>query len=430
MKQDLPVGTLVACLFLAGCQPSTFVKPIPELAKVSPPASLAGRSPAMVSFTSLFIDIPAGTALGQSTWGYAGSCSDAEPIVARRGASELKLGIYQEVFNEVMASAGVPVQQVQARFEGEEIRKAELQIAATIKDMALNICYPKKFQDSSLAVGESYLQIAWDVFSPVEKRIVHSTVTSGRTDGKLETRLAEVGILKEAFRNAALKLMDDAVFVSALIDKPPVTTAVATATRRSLAQRTVFDGSVNDNLESIRGGVVTIFANSGQGSGFAIGDGDLIVTAAHVTSGSRIVKVVGAAKQAHYGEVVAADAVRDVALIKLEGARFRPLPLASEPPKQGVEIYVIGSPLHEDFSFTVTKGIVSGVRTIEKLDYIQGDVTVLPGHSGGPLLDAHGNVIGVAVNGVAIHGAPVGMNFFVPVRDVFRSLALQEQASR
>jgi serine protease Do len=58
------------------------------------------------------------------------------------------------------------------------------------------------------------------------------------------------------------------------------------------------------------------------------------------------------------------------------------------------------------------------------VDYIQSDVTVLPGSSGGPLLDSSGNVVGVTAGGIGAGGAPVGVNFFIPLLDIEKYLPI------
>jgi serine protease Do len=67
---------------------------------------------------------------------------------------------------------------------------------------------------------------------------------------------------------------------------------------------------------------------------------------------------------------------------------------------------------------------VSGVRKFDDLDYIQSDVSVRPGSSGGPLLDPSGNAIGVTSAGVTSGSVPVGVNFFVPLAVIERYLPL------
>jgi serine protease Do len=73
----------------------------------------------------------------------------------------------------------------------------------------------------------------------------------------------------------------------------------------------------------------------------------------------------------------------------------------------------------------VTKGIVSANRVLDGLSYIQSDVTVNPGNSGGPLLDANRNVIGMTVSGLDKSGVPLGSNLFIPIKDAEDFLAMR-----
>jgi S1-C subfamily serine protease len=91
---------------------------------------------------------------------------------------------------------------------------------------------------------------------------------------------------------------------------------------------------------------------------------------------------------------------------------------------EGSEVFAVGTPLSDKLQFSVTKGVVSGLRKIDDVDYIQSDVTVLPGSSGGPLLDANGNAIGIASQGIAAGSVPVGVNFFVPIGDLDKYVPL------
>src|SRR5205823_1517846 len=139
------------------------------------------------------------------------------------------------------------------------------------------------------------------------------------------------------------------------------------------------------------------------------------VTAEHVVSGSKLVKVNIASGKECYGEVVASSKKRDLALIHLDCTGLTALPLSSQKLVEGGEVYAIGTPLSEKFQFSVTRGVVSGMRKINDLDYIQSDVTVLPGSSGGPLLDSKGNAVGVTSGGV---GVGIAVNFFIPLTDM------------
>jgi len=95
-------------------------------------------------------------------------------------------------------------------------------------------------------------------------------------------------------------------------------------------------------------------------------------------------------------EVIGFNWISDVAVIKIEG-KHPYLELAdSDNLKPGSKVIAIGNPL--GLSFTVTEGIVSAVKRVgpnSKAEYIQTDVSLNPGNSGGPLIDVNGKVVGI-----------------------------------
>jgi S1-C subfamily serine protease len=78
--------------------------------------------------------------------------------------------------------------------------------------------------------------------------------------------------------------------------------------------------------------------------------------------------------------------------------------------------------LDEKFNSTVSRGIVSGVREEQQKRFIQSDVNVRPGNSGGPLVNKQGEVVGVTVSGLVINNDAQGINFFIPINDALQSM--------
>lgn len=146
----------------------------------------------------------------------------------------------------------------------------------------------------------------------------------------------------------------------------------------------------------------------GSGSGFLVSDDGYIVTNAHVVTDDEAEYTVFLNDQTEYAaDVVAADDVNDIAVLKIDGSGLEYLEFGdSDALKVGQSVIAIGNALGE-FSNTVSVGIVSGLsRSIvassggssEQLaDVIQTDAAINPGNSGGPLLDLAGNVVGVNV---------------------------------
>ncbi|HZZ36624.1 MAG TPA: trypsin-like peptidase domain-containing protein, partial [Caulobacteraceae bacterium] len=87
----------------------------------------------------------------------------------------------------------------------------------------------------------------------------------------------------------------------------------------------------------------------------------------------------------------------------------------------------IGAPTDKAFEGTVTRGIVSAHRTFSGLAFIQSDVAVTHGNSGGPLVDEHGAVIALTDIGWQPDGVPIGINLFTPVGDALDFLNATSQ---
>jgi S1-C subfamily serine protease len=122
------------------------------------------------------------------------------------------------------------------------------------------------------------------------------------------------------------------------------------------------------------------------------------------------------------GEVVRDDAHRDVALIKTESvSEVKPLHVTMAEQAVGEDVFAIGSPLGLELTGTFTRGVLSGQRENDGLEYLQSDVAVNPGNSGGPLLDGSSEVIGMAV---LLNDKAHGLAFFIPIREAANALQL------
>jgi V8-like Glu-specific endopeptidase len=153
-----------------------------------------------------------------------------------------------------------------------------------------------------------------------------------------------------------------------------------------------------------------------QGSGFLVSKDGLVVTNYHVIAEgtSAVVKLPDGAFYVVEG-VVASDKARDVAVVKAHGGNFRTLTLGNSDRLQvGEEVVAIGNPL--SLESTVSNGIVSGIRTVEKLGgkFLQITTPISPGSSGGPLFNMAGDVVGITT--MYLEGGE-NLNFAIPVND-------------
>jgi serine protease Do len=169
------------------------------------------------------------------------------------------------------------------------------------------------------------------------------------------------------------------------------------------------------------------FQTRSLGSGFIIGDDGYILTNAHVVANASEVTVKLTDKRELKAKVVGADRRTDVAVIKIDGNQLPKVVLGdSRKLKVGEWVAAIGSPF--GFENSVTKGIVSAIgRRLPDEDYvpfIQTDVPVNPGNSGGPLFNLNGEVIGVNSQIYSRSGGFQGLAFAIPI-DIAMNVADQ-----
>ena len=158
--------------------------------------------------------------------------------------------------------------------------------------------------------------------------------------------------------------------------------------------------SVAGVLTMARAGVVRIEGTSGAGSGFIVDPAGYILTNEHVVDGATRMTVVLDDGARLAARVVASDATRDIAMLKIETThQLTALPIATST-REGDQVVALGYPLNLRDGVTVTQGIVSAFRTFRGVAYIQTDAATNPGNSGGPLLNLRGEVVGMNTSGL------------------------------
>lgn len=156
----------------------------------------------------------------------------------------------------------------------------------------------------------------------------------------------------------------------------------------------------------------------GQGSGFIVGADGLILTNAHVVRDAREVTVKLQDRREYKAKVLGSDPATDVAVLKIDAHNLPVVSLGN--PKQlavGDYVLAIGAPF--GFEQSATSGIVSAKgRNLPGdgyVPFIQTDVAVNPGNSGGPLFDAGGAVVGINSQIYSQTGGYMGLSFAIPI---------------
>lgn len=168
---------------------------------------------------------------------------------------------------------------------------------------------------------------------------------------------------------------------------------------------------------------------TGAGSGFLVSADGYILTNNHVVDGADQVTVRLLDRHEFTAKVIGTDANTDVAVIKIDTkgrVALKPATLgSSEATRVGEWVMAVGNPLSESLSFTVTSGIISakgrgqlnlpGRQELSIQDFLQTDATINRGNSGGPLLNVHGEVIGINSAIYSPTGVSAGYAFAIPI---------------
>ncbi|MFY7667556.1 MAG: trypsin-like peptidase domain-containing protein [Crocinitomicaceae bacterium] len=166
---------------------------------------------------------------------------------------------------------------------------------------------------------------------------------------------------------------------------------------------------------------------SGAGSGVIVSSEGYIVTNNHVIENASEIEVILNDNSKYTAKVVGADPATDIAVLKIEGSGFQPIPLGnSDDLKIGEWVLAVGNPFN--LTSTVTAGIVSAkARNINLLSertgkeivpiesFIQTDAAVNPGNSGGALVNTRGELVGINTAIASQTGSYSGYSFAVPV---------------
>jgi S1-C subfamily serine protease len=158
----------------------------------------------------------------------------------------------------------------------------------------------------------------------------------------------------------------------------------------------------------------------GQGSGFIIDKAGHVLTNYHVIAEARQVEVVLHNRKSYKATIVGTDRSHDLAVLQIKAPDLQPMTLGDSTHLQvGQKVYAIGNPF--GLAGTLTRGIVSSIRSVQEPDgtaideAIQTDAAINPGNSGGPLLNLHGEVIGINTLIASNSGQSAGIGFAIPI---------------
>ena len=195
--------------------------------------------------------------------------------------------------------------------------------------------------------------------------------------------------------------------------------------------------SANDIYEDNALGVVLLMGDAGYGSGVIISTKGYVLTNNHVVENNENLEAIlsykynldGYEEYVHSIEIIKQDKVKDLALIKINNPRtaLRPINISRKVPAIGSQVHAIGHPDLEVWSYTT--GYISQIRDEYEWSYedefehmanvYQTQTPVAEGNSGGPLLNNHGNLVGINTFGDSENDF---QNFSVTVDEIIKFL--------
>lgn len=421
IKRLIPLLTtcLCVCLLTSAWADLPQVKQIEQKAAISLKDSVKVKT-SFLKTAKVRLDMP-NSKIGELQSGWF--CSKKNDLIWNNKLFNLFSSKLATVFKEELVAAHYPIPvAVDAIFDtptkNESQNESVLHVGMLIKDVAANFCV-----QSPELQGNVYLKIFWQVYSPETQRVVFETTTEGSYQPEGYRKSTVDQYFLGAFRAASRNLLAEQGFYNALTSTETSTTKSDAAKTLKLERGKLLTEPLTKNITRLRTAVATIISDSGSGSGFFVNRDGYLLSNYHVVGANKFVKVKLSTGRDLIGEVVRSDKTRDVALIKTEQITIQPIGIRESEPNIGEDVYVLGSPLGDKFNTTLTKGILSGYRAMKAQRFLQSDVSILPGNSGGPLLDAQGSAIGITVGGLGAKGL-AGMNFFIPIDDALTKLGV------
>lgn len=292
-------------------------------------------------------------------------------------------------------------------FGSDRGAQADLMLGGTVKE--LDCRAGEGYGNLSCSMG-----VEWQVLDVGRDTVVYKLLTRGRV---LEHPKEPTATLGKHLVVANLASLGKHAEFRKLLQPQAESKPTQGYTRATLRACKAPQRAMPAASEQVLDATVLVQTSGGFGSGFLVGPDGFVVTAAHVVPESSATIKLRDGRQ-FPATVIRVDRRIDIALLRLglpEGVNLPCLPSKLEPVAVGADVYAVGSPASRDLSFSLARGIVSGVRLLQGLQYLQTDAAVNSGNSGGPLVTASGEaaaivsykLVGVAVEGIAF-GVPLG----------------------
>lgn len=298
-----------------------------------------------------------------------------------------------------------------------------LTLNAEIKKVTFKHVRNEFNQHPTLSFREIDLVTNWHLLNSYKDTIATKTIesTSGQYTRNRNSNKSNEQISSDAIKDALEKsfiIVFDSLNQSHLLKKEDVN--VMFADKVKITKPSKQPTNINEAMKA----TVIVKGKDGHGSGFFVSNDGYLVTNHHVVSKNSDYKVILNDGTELTAKIIRSNKAIDLALLKVESNQEYAFIL---PEKQnynvGDEILAIGAPKSIQLGQSVSKGIVSGVRKNKGMNYLQTDIKINGGNSGGPIVLKNGELTSV-VQYKIVGGNSEGLSFSIPAYDIIPSLFL------
>lgn len=283
-------------------------------------------------------------------------------------------------------------------------------LTGTITQMKLRSVFTKKTNGKHM-LSRVYTEVRWDLRDVYNREIISQDVSANSGE------YSPLGKKDEDFLTT---MLDDAMLTSVIsfLGEAEVQKALEKKEARIVAMTDMsMAASANpvSDLGSAQSATVTVKLDKGHGSGCFISPDGLILTNFHVVPGPEAeAEIIRNDGEKCPAEFLRGNEQHDLALLKADCVTHQTFKLGNDAKYDiGNEVFAIGTPGSIELGQTLSKGIISGVRNQGEMKFLQTDVSINAGNSGGPLVNRQGELMGI-VNSKLMGIGVEGIAFAIP----------------
>jgi small nuclear ribonucleoprotein (snRNP)-like protein len=390
---------------------------------------------ALISFDKLIADFNDGRIIGKTV----DINGNSESI---KWSGSIKVGddVFESKFYEVLTNMGYKSAYTESvkLFAEEQRERPKLPrytIGVEITDYHINLVESKqKGYYSTTLKGRANVEYTWSVLDKSSGEVVYKKVTNG-INRFSQSNYEEIEYNLVTFEPALINFLAEQEFYDLVVGSDDVDVSGITDSNKSDQKLNEIEKmspskylTSSEMIQKASEACVTIITDGGHGSGVVVSKKGAVLTAYHVIEGVNQINVKFSNGLTLKAKLIDYDKFNDIALLDITGEGFRALPLLPKGKSIGLgeELLTIGTPADIDLGQSISKGILSGKRKIENRVYLQTDIAVSPGNSGGPLLNMKGEVVGIVQKKFIGEGIE-GIGLSLPMEEIRRIMGLVEK---